>query len=302
MRGRAKHMTDNPTIAFLGTGLMGMPMARNLLAAGFPVRAWNRTAAKAAPLAADGATVCATPAEAVQGADVIISMLADGSATASVQADPALRAALKRGAIWIEMASVKPEEARNQATDLATLGVAHLDAPVSGGTKGAEAGTLAIMVGGRAEDFERVRAVLEAMGNPVLVGPSGAGELAKLANQAIVGITIGAVAEAMLLLERGGADPAAVRQALKGGFADSIILQQHGARMTDRDFAPGGPAHLQLKDLDNVLAEAAAVGATLPLTREMRDRFDRLVNRLGGREMDHSALFLELLERQAEAG
>ncbi|RMD94462.1 MAG: NAD(P)-dependent oxidoreductase [Alphaproteobacteria bacterium] len=295
-------MTDKPTIAFLGTGLMGAPMARNLLAAGFPLRAWNRTAAKAAPLAAEGATVCASPAEAVEGADVIISMLSDGKATATVQADPGVRGALKPGAIWIEMGSVKPAEARAQAADLARLGVAHLDAPVSGGTKGAEAGTLAIMVGGKAEDFDRVRPVLEAMGNPVPVGPSGAGELAKLANQAIVGITIGAVAEAMLMLERGGADPAAVRQALRGGFADSTILQQHGARMTERDFTPGGPSHLQLKDLDNVLEEARAIGVTLPLVQEIRDRFARFVNELGGRDKDHSGLFLELLERQKDAG
>lgn len=290
-------MTET-TIAFLGTGLMGAPMARNLLKAGFPLRAWNRTAAKAQALADDGAMVCATPAEAVAGADLVISILADGSATAQVQAAPDLRAALKRGALWVEMASVKPAQARAQAADLAGLGVAHLDAPVSGGTKGAEAGTLAIMVGGPAADFDRARPALAAMGNPVLVGPSGAGQLAKLANQAIVGITIGAVAEAMLLLERGGADPAAVRQALKGGFADSTILQQHGARMTGRDFEPGGLSRLQLKDLDNVLEEARAHSLTLPMTTEIRDRFARFCAELGGADKDHSGLFLELLDRQ----
>ena len=138
------------------------------------------------------------------------------------------------------MSSVKPAEARAQALDMATLNVLHLDAPVSGGTRGAEAGALAIMVGGDADVFDAAKDALSAMGRPVLVGPSGAGELAKLANQAIVAISISAVSEAMLLLEKGGANPAAVRDALKGGFADSTILQQHGKRMSDRDFTPGG--------------------------------------------------------------
>lgn len=292
-------MDQPPTIAFLGTGLMGAPMARNLLAAGFPLRAWNRTRVKAEALGEAGAVVCASPAEAIRDAQIVISMLADGAATAALLADPETRAALRPGQLWIEMASVKPAEARAQAAELAGLGVAHLDAPVSGGTRGASEGTLAIMAGGEEADFERARPVLAAMGRPVRVGPSGAGQLAKLANQAIVGITIGAVAEAMLLLERGGADPAAVREALRGGFADSTILQQHGARMTERDFTPGGLSRLQLKDLDNVLAEAAAIGVRLPLVQEIRDRFARFVNEMGGAEKDHSGLFLELLERQS---
>ena len=247
-------------IAVLGTGLMGGPMARNLLKAGHAVTAWNRTRAKAEALEADGATVAGSAAEAVRDADIVITMLSDGPATAAVQADGQLRAALKDGALWIEMSSVKPGEARAQAEDLENLGVAHLDAPVSGGTRGAEAGTLAIMAGGPAGAFERAAPVLQAMGRPVHVGPSGAGQLAKLANQAIVAVTIGAVAEAMFLIEQGGGDPAAVRQALQGGFADSVILQQHGARMTTRDFVPGGLVKFQIKDLENVLAEADGLG------------------------------------------
>lgn len=284
-------------IGFLGTGLMGIHMARNLARAGHSLRAWNRTKAKADPLASDGVLIVETPAEAVADADLIISILSDGKATAEVQADPALRAALKPGAVWIEMASVKPDEARAQANDLATLGLAHLDAPVSGGTKGAEGATLAIMAGGDALAFEAAQAALSDMGRPVHVGPSGSGQLAKLANQAIVAITIGAVAEAMLLLEKGGADPAAVRDALKGGFADSTILQQHGTRMTERNFAPGGLSRLQLKDLNNALAEAQAVGLTLPQTQGVRDRFERFCSELGGSEKDHSGLFLELLSQ-----
>ena len=283
-------------IAVLGTGLMGAPMARNLLSAGHAVTAWNRTRAKAEELIPDGAEVAGSPAEAVRGAEFVITMLSDGPATAAVQADGQLRAALSPDAVWIEMSSVKPGEARAQAGDLETLGVAHLDAPVSGGTRGAEAATLAIMAGGPADIFGRAEPVLSGMGRPVHVGPSGAGQLAKLANQAIVAVTIGAVSEAILLIERGGGDPAAVRAALKGGFADSVILQQHGERMTERNFVPGGLVKFQIKDLDNVLAEAAGLGLTLPVSEHIRDRFVRLMNDMEGGEMDHSALFAELCD------
>ncbi|WP_375257044.1 NAD(P)-dependent oxidoreductase [Citreimonas sp.] len=286
-------------VAVLGTGLMGAPMARALVRAGHEVRVWNRTEAKARALEATGLTVCLRPASAVAGAEFVISMLSDGRATAGLLADAALCAALEPGQTWIEMASARPEEARQQARDLAALGVAHLDSPVSGGTAGAEAGALAIMAGGDAETFAIARPVLLALGRPVHVGPSGAGMLAKLANQAIVGITIGAVAEAMLLLERGGADPAAVRDALKGGFADSTVLQLHGARMTDRAFAPGALCTTQLKDMQNALAEAEALGLTLPMARAIRDRYLRLIDAHdGAAEMDHAALFLDLLDVQ----
>ncbi len=283
-----------PVIALLGTGLMGQPMARNLLSAGYPLRVWNRTASKAAPLAEFGAEACDTAAGAVSDADAVISMLSDGSASARVQRDPDLRAVLRPGMTWIEMGSIQPDEARTQAADLATLGVAHLDAPVSGGTRGAEAASLAIMVGGDPETFEQVKPILETMGRPVRVGPSGTGQLSKLANQAIVAVTIGAVAEAMLLVEQGGADPAAVRQALKGGFADSTILQQHGERMTTGNFIPGGLSKFQLKDLDNLLNEAAQLGLTLPLSENVRRRFAYFCAELDGADKDHSGLYLEL--------
>ena len=181
-------------IACLGIGMMGAPMAANLIAAGFHVTAWNRTRAKASAIS--GAIIAQTPKDAVASADVIISVLTDGAATLDIQSQPTVRAALQPHQVWIEMASVKPAQARAQAIDLATLGVAHLDAPVSGGTTGAQAATLAIMVGGDQPTFARANPVLSALGNPVHVGPSGTGQLAKLANQGIVGITIGAVAEA----------------------------------------------------------------------------------------------------------
>jgi len=260
-------MTDRLNVAVIGTGLMGLPMARNLVRAGHRVVVWNRTRARAEGLEADGATIAESAAEAVGGADVVLTMLSDGFATGALLDDADLRAALPDGTLWLDMSSAKPEHAREQAALLAGLGCAHLDAPVSGGTKGAEGANLAIMVGGSAEDFERALPVLNDLGRPVHVGASGAGQLAKLANQTIVAVTIGAVAEAMLLLEKGGADPAAVRQALSGGFADSTILQQHGARMTNGDFVPGGLSKFQLKDLDNTLAEADALGLSLPSTQ-----------------------------------
>ena len=285
-------------VTVLGTGLMGGPMARNLAAAGHRVRVWNRTSAKAEALVADGCILAASPAEAVAGVDVVITMLSDGVASCAMVEE--VVSGLGEGAVWVDMSSTKPEEARRQAEG---LGVSrHLDAPVSGGTKGAEAGSLAIMVGGSAEVFARVAPVLEAMGRPVHVGPSGAGQLAKLANQSIVAVTIGAVAEAMLLLVKGGADPAAVRKALKGGFADSTILQQHGARMTEGDFVPGGLSKFQLKDLDNVLAEAAGLGLSLPMVEDVTARFRVFCDEMGGGEKDHSGLYLELLRRNGLEG
>ena len=288
-----------PDVAFLGTGLMGAPMAGNLLAAGYDLRIWNRTAAKAAALQKDGAVAVEDPAFAVKGAPVVISMLSDGAASEEV-----LRAAwggLEDCAVWIDMGSIRPEEARRQAARLAKHGIGYVDAPVSGGTKGAEDGALAIMAGGDEAHVDRVAPILRAMGRPVRVGPVGAGQLAKLANQAIVACSIAAVAEAMLLLQRGGADPAAVRAALKGGFADSTILQQHGRRMTDGDFEPGGLVRFQIKDLDNVLSEARALALTLPAVEAVRDRFAHLRDAMDGGDLDHSALYLELAARN-EAG
>ena len=189
-------------IAFLGIGMMGLPMASHLAGAGHDVTVWNRNRAKAEAVV--GATIADTAAQAVDGADLIVSILSDGAATRAVQADPTLRATLTKGQIWVEMASIKPDEARAQAADLASFGVRHLDAPVSGGTAGAEAATLAIMVGGKQAVFDIAKPILRHLGRPTRVGPSGTGQLAKLANQGIVGITIGAVAEAMLLIERGG--------------------------------------------------------------------------------------------------
>jgi 3-hydroxyisobutyrate dehydrogenase-like beta-hydroxyacid dehydrogenase len=286
-------------IAFLGTGLMGAPMVRNLLRAGFPVVAWNRSADKADALKADGATVAVSAAEAVRNADIVITMVSDGSAVRALL-DGGVADTMKPGAILIDMSSIKPREARAHFDLLKAKGIAALDAPVSGGTKGATDGTLAIMAGGEEGAFEKAKAALSAMGRPTLVGPAGTGQLAKLANQGIVATTIGIVAEAMLLMQSAGADMNKLREALKGGFADSTILQQHGKRMADNDFTPGGRSALQLKDLNNLLEEAASLGLALPQAELQQARYHRFVNELDGADLDHAGLFLELKDRQGK--
>lgn len=284
-------------VAFLGTGLMGAPMVRNLLRAGFPVTAWNRSLEKAEALLSDGALIAGTAADAVRDADIVIAMVSDGAAVRTLL-DGGVADSMRPGTVFVDMSSIKPREARDHFDLLKARGVGALDAPVSGGTRGAAEATLAIMAGGEEPAFEKARTVLMAMGRPTLVGPPGTGQLAKLANQGIVATTIGIVAEAMLLMQSAGADMNRLRDALKGGFADSVILQQHGKRMADSDFAPGGRSVLQLKDLNNLLEEAASLGLSLPLAELQQARYHRFVHELGGAELDHAGLFLELKDRQ----
>lgn len=281
-----------PHIAFLGIGLMGAPMTRNLLDAGFPMTLWNRTGSKCDSFR-DRASVAESPAGAVAGADIVITMLENGEVVEDVLVRQGVIDALKAGAVVVDMSSVPPSLARRHAAVAAEKGAGYLDAPVSGGTRGAEAGALSIMAGGDAACLDAVKPVFAALGKVTHIGPVGAGQLAKLANQAIVGVTIGAVSEALLLAAQGGADPAAVREALLGGFAGSKILEQHGQRMIDRDFAPGAPARIQLKDLRMILDEARAEGLTLPLAQQAHNSYLSLVAN-GHADVDHSGLLLEL--------
>ncbi len=191
------------------------------------------------------------------------------------------------------MSSIQPSVARRHAELAEERGAGYVDAPVSGGTVGAAEARLSIMAGGSETDVDRARPVFEALGKCTRIGPVGSGQLAKLANQAIVGITIGAVSEALLLAAKGGADPAAVREALLGGFAGSRILELHGQRMIDRDFAPGAPARIQLKDMRMILDEARAEGLTLPLAQQTHNEYLSLVAN-GHSDVDHSGLLLEL--------
>ena len=283
----------NPRIAFLGTGLMGGPMAANLLKAGFPVTAWNRTLAKAEALGPAGATVAPSAAAAADGADVVITMLEGGAVVEAVLFEGGVVPALEQGALVIDMSSAEPQRARAHAERLAARGIGYLDAPVSGGTPGAKAGTLAIMAGGAEADFERAQLVFAAMGRGTRVGPPGCGQLAKLCNQVIVSVTMAAVAEALLLASAGGADPAAVRQALSGGFADSKILQIHGGHMLERSFIPGGPAWTIRKDGRTILAAARELGAAVPMADRANQLFEQLCAH-GGEKYDSAAVLLEL--------
>lgn len=290
-------MTDRK-IAFLGTGLMGAPMARRLLGAGFAVTVWNRDRSKADALASDGATVAATAAAAANGASVLFTMLTNAGAVGEVLFGSGVAEALEPGAVVVDNSSIPPPVAREHAAKLAERGIRHIDAPVSGGVVGAAAGTLAIMAGGDADVIDSIRDVMAPLGRVTHVGPSGAGQLAKLGNQQIVAVTIGAIAEAMLLVEAGGGSREAFRAAIRGGFAESRILELHGQRMIERNFVPGGTSRNQLKDLDAVLAAAQSLSLHMPLTEAVRAEFAEFVEN-GGGESDHSGLLQHLEEKNA---
>jgi len=285
---------------FIGTGIMGGAMARNLAAAGFKVAAWNRSREKSDALGS-GILSVTTAAEAAADADGVVCMLSSGPVCDEILlATDGVLAAMRPGSLLIVMSSIPVETAHLQASVAGEAGVLYVDAPVSGGEKAAIAGTLAIMSGGTTEAFEAAMPLLAAMGRPVHVGPAGAGQLAKLINQGIVATTLVAVAEAMTLAERGGADPLKVREALLGGFADSAILKQHAIRMVARDFVPGGPAKYQLKDTSTAVAHAATLGLALPMLTLVDKLFADMVSH-GDGELDHSAIIREIWRTNALA-
>ena len=288
-------MSEFNKIAFFGTGLMGSPMCKNILSSGLPLTVWNRSQAKTEPLAKLGASVADSPRSAMVDADVLITMLSDGPAVSNVIFAQGAAEAMREGTTHIDMSSIGADEAIEHAKRHSDQGVAYLDAPVSGGTKGAAAGQLAIMAGGDANTFANMKPVFAPLGQATHVGPSGCGQLAKLANQVIVAVTIGAVSEAFILAGGGGADRAKVREALQGGFASSRILTEHGQRMVDRAFEPGGPAKFQLKDLHNALSAADRLDLKLPITKLLHGLFDAMVQS-GKGDMDHSGLLTHLEE------
>lgn len=271
---------------------MGLPMASRLIKGGYPLTAWNRTREKAFPLAALGADVADSLADAVDSADIVITMLEAGPIVKRVVED--MLPSLKTSALVIDMSSTRPSEAKDVARLLASRQIAFLDAPVSGGVVGAEAGTLAIMAGGSSGDFRRAEPIFKMMGRSTLVGPTGAGQVAKLCNQLIVGGTVAIVAEAMLLAQAGGADPAAMRDAIRGGFAESRILEVHGQRMLDRNFKPGGQIKSQAKDHVNIMAAAGDAELKLPITALVADLFNGLL--ASHAEADQAAALLALEE------
>ena len=280
-------------IGFIGTGLMGFPMAKNLLQKKIDLKVFSRTLEKAKPLKEFGATIASSLCDAVKGADIIITMLTDDAAVENVLGDKDFLANIEPSSIVIDMSSIKPKTAIKYEELLKEKKINFLDAPVSGGTIGAEEASLAIMVGGEQKVFDNVQDILNIMGNPTLVGSTGSGQVSKLANQIIVGVTIGAVAEAITLCEKAGVDANKFIKALKGGFADGKILQNHGKRMIDKDFSPKGKVSTHLKDMNNILECANNYNTDLPISKLIKVMFDSLVKN-GKQNDDHSALYKEI--------
>ena len=280
-------------IGFIGTGLMGLPMAKNILKAGYNLKAFNRSQNKAAPLKDQGAEISSSIKEAVSDSDVVITMLTDDTAVDEIMSSSDFLGGLKSEATVIDMSSIKPSTATNHGNNLKSKNINYLDAPVSGGTIGAEEASLAIMVGGEQDVFNRASEILKTMGNPTLVGPVGSGQVSKLANQIIVGLTIGAVAEAVTLCEKAGADPVKMISALSGGWADSKILQTHGKRMIEKDFSPKGKTSTHLKDMNNILDCANNFNTHLPISNLVKEMYKTLVENDHG-DKDHSSLYMEI--------
>ena len=283
-------------IGFIGTGLMGFPMAKNLLDKSLDLNVFSRTIEKAKPLEKFGAKISNSLSEAVKDVDIVITMLTDDDAVEKVLSDQDFQENLKKGSTVVDMSSIKPKIAIKYGNLLKDKGINFLDAPVSGGTIGAEQATLAIMVGGDQKVFDQIKDVLKVMGNPTLVGPIGSGQVSKLANQIIVGVTIGAVAEAITLCEKAGVDGNKFIKALAGGFADGKILQNHGKRMIDKDFSPKGKVSTHLKDMNNILECAGDFNTKLPISNLIKDMFKSLVEN-GNDNDDHSALYKEIERR-----
>ena len=280
-------------IGFIGIGLMGLPMAKNILKSGYKLTAFNRSPNKADLLKEFGAEIAKSLGELVNNSDVIITMLTDDKAVDEVMNNQNFLENLKSGKILIDMSSVKPITAKKHANSLKLKDINYLDAPVSGGTIGAEEATLAIMIGGDQNVFNEVKDLLKTMGNPTLVGPVGSGQVSKLANQIIVGLTIGAVAEAVTLCEKAGADPIKMISALSGGWADSKVLQTHGKRMINRDFSPKGKTSTHLKDMNNILECANNFNTHLPISNLVKEMYKNLVENGCGND-DHSSLYKEI--------
>ena len=280
-------------IGFIGTGLMGFPMAKNILKAGYKVRAFNRSINKAEPLKDFGAEISNSIGELVKESHVVITMLTNDDAVNEVIGSDEFLNNLKPNSTVIDMSSVKQTTAVNNGKNLKSRKINFLDAPVSGGTIGAEEASLAIMIGGEQIVFESVKDILKSMGNPTLVGPIGCGQVSKLANQIIVGLAIGAVAEAVTLCEKAGADPNKMIKALSGGWADSKVLRTHGKRMIDKDFSPKGKTSSQLKDMNNILECANNYNTQLPISNLVKEMYKSLVEN-GHGETDHSSLYKEI--------
>lgn len=292
-------MSTPPVIAFIGLGIMGRPMALNLLKAGYAVVAFNRSRAAVDALVAAGARAADSVAAAAEAADVVITMLPDTPDVAAVMRGPdGVFARARPGTLVIDMSTISPVVAAELATEAGACGLRCLDAPVSGGDKGAIAGTLSIMVGGSAEDFERARPFFAAMGKTIVhCGPAGAGQTVKACNQIVVALNIAALSEALVLGAKAGVNPATILEVLGGGLAQSRVLEMRGPNMVRGVFAPGFKAKLHYKDLGLILETARSHGVSLPLSGLVNQFFTELMAK-GRGELDHSAL-LTLWEERA---
>ena len=272
---------------------MGFPMAKNLLKSGIKLKAYNRSIKKAEPLKEFDAEISSNLANVVKNNNFIITMLSDDKAVESIMGQSDFLENLNPGSTVIDMSSVKPTTAKKYEKILKSKNINYLDAPVSGGIIGAEEASLAIMVGGQQSVFDNSESILNVMGNPTLVGPVGSGQVSKLANQIVVGVTIGAVAEAITLCEKAGANPNKLIKAISGGWADSKILQTHGKRMIEKDFSPKGKTSTHYKDMNNILECANLHIIHLPISNLVKEMYKNLIdNGLGN--TDHSSLYIEI--------
>jgi 2-hydroxy-3-oxopropionate reductase len=278
------------TVGFIGTGLMGLPMAKNILSKKFKLNVWNRTPGKTIELQKKGAKVFKDIKDLVQNSKVIVSMLANDDVCKAILIKK-IQPYLQKGQIVIDMSSTTQNTALEIGKALKKKKAIFLDAPVSGGTIGAENGTLAIMVGGDKKIFNNIMPLFKSMGTAIYVGKTGCGQVAKLANQTIVGISIGAVSEALILAEAAGADPKAVREIMLRGFAGGPILKNHGLRILTKNFKPGGKASTQLKDMNNIIATAKKYKLNLPIAKKVQELYAKTV-KSGRANLDHSALYL----------
>ena len=291
-------------IGFIGLGIMGRPMALNLIKGGHQVTVWARRAESMQPLLAAGARAAVSPADAAAGNELVISMVADAPDVEQVALGPqgvAEGVGGRAGVVFVDMSTIAPSAAQRIAAKLAERGIAMLDAPVSGGESGAIAASLTIMVGGDEAVFERVRPLFEAMGKTVsYIGASGAGQVTKACNQILTGVGVAAVAEALNFARRSGVDANRVRAAMLGGSAGSRILENHGQRMLDRNFKPGFKAWMHQKDMRIVLDEAHRMGLAVPTAAATAQLFNALVG--SGQGEDDSIAVLQLLERMSGDG
>jgi 2-hydroxy-3-oxopropionate reductase len=291
---------NTSSVGFIGVGIMGKPMARNLMKAGFRLVVHNRSRAAVEELAKEGAQTAASPSEIAHRSDVIVTMLPDSPDVETVYTgENGLFAGLRSGMLLIDMSSISPIVSRKLAIEAEKRGADMLDAPVSGGEAGAIGATLSIMVGGKPPAVERAMPIFQALGkNIVHVGDAGAGQVTKAANQMVVGTTIAVVSEALVLAAKAGVDPAKVRQALLGGFAQSKILEAHGQKMLDRNFKPGFRIRLHEKDMKIALAAGSEYGVPLMVTSQVCQMMTAM-KAIGHGDLDHSGL-VRLVEQLAD--